>query len=141
MILYVDTSALVKLVLREPGTTEMENAADDAEGLVSASITYVELRAAVASAVRDGRLPPRERDQAVSAVEDLWAGVSAIDIDTPLLRHAGDLAERMRLRGYDAVHLAALLRAGQPGDLSLACWDADLRRAARELGYGLTPAE
>jgi hypothetical protein len=36
-------------------------------------------------------------------------------VDTALLRDAGDLAERMSLRGYDAVHLAGTTRLGDPG--------------------------
>lgn len=67
--------------------------------------------------------------------------MSEIVLDRPLLRDAGELAERLRLRGYDAVHLAALRQLGDPGTVTLATWDADLRRAARELGYGLIPSK
>lgn len=61
-------------------------------------------------------------------------------VELPLIRTAGDLAEQMRLRAYDAVHLAALRRLGEPGRVTFACWDADLREAARRLGYALIPA-
>lgn len=45
----------------------------------------------------------------------------------------------MSLRGYDAVHLAALLQFGGPQEVIFACWDTELRRAAAELGYSLIP--
>jgi hypothetical protein len=41
-------------------------------------------------------------------------------------RSARDLAERHALRGYDAIHLAALLQAGGPAYGAFACWEGDL---------------
>ncbi len=140
MIIYGDTSALAKLVIEEQGTPEMLSAANNAEVLASVAIAYVELRAAVAAALRDGRLPSVQRDTKILYLERLWQSMSEIAIDGPLLRHAGDLAESMRLRSYDAVHLAALLKYGGPGEVIFACWDANLRRAAAELGYSLIPS-
>ncbi len=61
-------------------------------------------------------------------------------IDEALLRRAGDLAETLGLRGYDAIHLAALEAAGEPGTIDFACRDDDLRAAARSLGYTVIPA-
>ena len=60
-------------------------------------------------------------------VPPVWARVSEIPIDGDLTRSAGDLAERHALRGYDAIHLAALLQAGGPAYGAFACWDGDLR--------------
>ena len=140
MILYGDTSALAKLVIDEPGTAEMFSAVNNAELLVSVAIAYVELRAAVAVALRDGRLSSDRRNTAMLFWEDLWQSMSEVPVDRPLLRHAGDLAESMRLRSYDAVHLAALLQCGAPGEVAFACWDTDLRRVAGELGYSLIPS-
>ena len=111
-----------------------------AETLVSAAIAYVELRSALAAAMREGRIALAERERIVLEIEQLWQGVSEIPMERPLLRHAGDLADRMSLRGYDAVHLAAVLQCGAPGEVALACWDTELRRAARDLGYSLIPS-
>lgn len=140
MIVYADTSGLAKLLLEEEGSPEMRSAAIAAERLASVAIAYVELRAALAAALRLGRVPSVRRDTLATELEQLWSGVSDIAVDDVLLRRAGDLAERMRLRAYDAVHLAALLEMRNPEELVFACWDSDLRRAARELGYRLLPA-
>ncbi len=139
MILYADTSALAKLLLEEAGSVEMRAAAANADRTTSAEIAYVELRAALASAIRSGRVESLLRDSLLRELERLWNGAVVIPVDTTLLHHAGDLAEQMRLRAYDAVHLAALSETGDPGEIVFACWDADLRRAARELGYQLLP--
>jgi uncharacterized protein YutE (UPF0331/DUF86 family) len=37
--------------------------------------------------------------------------------------------------GYHAVHLAALRALGEPGEVTFACWDQQLSRAAHEFGY------
>jgi len=50
---------------------------------------------------------------------------------------AGDLADGVGLRGYDAVHLATALLAG-PADVLFATWDSALAEAAA--GAGLVTA-
>jgi predicted nucleic acid-binding protein len=61
-----------------------------------------------------------------------------VGIDVRLARHAGDLAQTHGLRGYDAVHLAAALSLAT--DTTFITWDADLRRAAAQVGCGVAPA-
>jgi predicted nucleic acid-binding protein len=140
VILYADTSALFKLLINESGSELVVSALQSADVVASAAIAYVELRAALAAAIRDSRIPAEARDLALAELERLWGGVSPVVIRGPLLQLAGDLAERYRLRGYDAVHLAALLDLGPPHEVSLCCWGTDLRRAAGTIGYTLVPA-
>jgi uncharacterized protein len=52
-----------------------------------------------------------------------------VEVDDPLARHAGRLAEAHRLRGYDAVHLAAADRVRDP-DLVVVAGDEALLTAA-----------
>jgi predicted nucleic acid-binding protein len=139
VIVYADTSVLAKLLLVEEGTAEMEATVSTAETVTSAAIGYVELRAALAAAIRHGRVPPASRSEFRGVLERQWTRVLQITIDELLLRDAGELAERMRLRAYDAAHLAALRESGSPADVTFACWDAELRRAAEQLGYSVVP--
>jgi len=53
VIVYGDTSALVKLVIREQGTEEMIQLRPQITLLASARIAYVELRASLAAMRRD----------------------------------------------------------------------------------------
>ncbi len=51
------------------------------------------------------------------AIEDFEAiqdELFLVGVDTVLAREAGDLAEGLGLRGYDAVHLASALALGEP---------------------------
>ncbi len=139
MILYADSSGLVKLLLEEPGTPEMQAAVLSTQQTLSVIIAYVELRSALSAAIRSGRVLPQSRDLLVHESDRLWNGVSPIPITGALLRTTGDLAERMHLRAYDAVHLAALTSLRGRDDLVFACWDHGLRAAAHSLGYTLCP--
>jgi predicted nucleic acid-binding protein len=140
VIVYADTSALAKLILRESGTDEMGALRTTAETIFSAAIAYVELRATAAAAFQAHRIRLDGRETLAGSVEKVWQEVAPVPMTDELLRRAGDLAEQMHLRSYDAVHLAALLASGSRNDVSFACWDVDLRNAGRSLGYTLFPA-
>src|SRR4051794_27776503 len=109
MITYVDTSTFVKLIVEEPGSAAAAVLWDQSEVVASARILYVEARAALAAALRGGRLAPAQHRDAVEALGELWAQISVIEIEDELVSRAADLAEQHGLRGYDAVHLAAAL--------------------------------
>jgi predicted nucleic acid-binding protein len=122
-------------LLEEPGSAEMRHALQESELVASAAIAYAELRALFARAGRDGRIAPGDRARTRVVVDQLWGAVAEVPVDGALIRHAGDLADQHGLRGYDAVHLAALLALGGPDAVRCACWDDELAGAARSLGY------
>lgn len=131
---------MVKLVVAEPGSDEMHGLQGTLAVLASARVAYAELRAALASAHRERRLSGGRFSAAKDGLEKVWAATSPLEIDHELIKQAGDLAELKALRACDAVHLAALVRLGAPGEVDfLACWDGDLRAAAGDLGYQLFP--
>jgi predicted nucleic acid-binding protein len=61
-----------------------------------------------------------------------------VGIDPPLARQAGELAEELQLRGYDAVHLASAIALGS--EITLVTWDDDLKRGAAQRGFTVAPA-
>lgn len=130
----------MKLVLLESGSAEMTELQATVTVLASAAIAYSELRAALAAAYRDQRLLQEDFAAAKRELEKVWAATSRLGIDQALIQQAGGLAEEAELRGYEAVHLAALIRLGPPGVVDhFACWDRELRMAARNRGYRLLP--
>jgi predicted nucleic acid-binding protein len=68
----------------------------------------------------------------------LQSELTLVGVDAQLAREAGELAEKLRLRGYDAVHLASAL--GLSTDTTLVSWDEDLRRASARSGCAVAPA-
>lgn len=102
-------------------------------------LVYPEARAALAAAQRSGRIDERARRVAVDDLAAACAAMSLIGVDWPLALHAGELAERHALRGYDSVHLATALAARRPA-VVLVTWDRDLARAATEAGIAAIPS-
>ncbi len=131
MIVYVDTSVLLKLLIAEPGSATAAEIWQSADVLVAARIEYAEARAALAAAVRGARLTAAQLKTAKRALKDLWDQVAVVEITEELVGLAGDLAEAEGLRGYDAVHLAAAVTVG--ADV-LATADLDLMDAAAGRG-------
>jgi len=106
MILYLDTSTLVKLYVHEPGSEEVRKLVEEAELVAASVVAYPEARAALARRRRERGLTPAEHRRARAALDADWPRILMLDVSEPLARRAGDLAERHRLRGFDALHLA-----------------------------------
>ncbi len=137
---YLDTSALVKLLVAETGSNDMGMAVEISDGLLTCRIAYPEARAAIASMERASRLDRAGVRTARFVLEWLWERVSIQEVTATLATSAGDLAERWSLRGFDAVHLAAALEVAT-ADLIMATWDARLSRAAQAAGLRVLPMD
>jgi uncharacterized protein len=112
MILYVDTSTLIKLIVHEPGSDRSQLIWDSADAVATVRLTIAEARAALAAAARSGRLTSTQHASAVRELGLLWTSMHIVEVTAALVDHAADLAATRGLRGHDAVHLAAALGAG-----------------------------
>ena len=109
MMLYLDTSALVKLYVDEPMSGELTTAVDEAEAVATSLLAYAESRAAFARARREARLSAQGYRHVVEAFVEDWTRYIAVQVTDRLVKDAGDLAAQRALRGYDALHLASAL--------------------------------
>ncbi len=99
---YLDTSALVKLVVAEPETASLLTWLRlDERGPTSSELARTELLRAVR------RVAPERMLQARAVLD----AVVLLEVTTPVLEHAGELAPAA-LRSLDALHLAAALALG-----------------------------
>ncbi len=136
MIVYLDTSAFLKLYLKEAGSDQVGLLVAEATAVFTHVITYAEMRAGFAQAVRMKRLTEAQRKVQRERFEADWAALFVIAVDDPLIRRAAELVERFELRGYDGVHLAAAETVWRqaPDSFRLAAFDRRLDAAARTLG-------
>jgi predicted nucleic acid-binding protein len=137
VIAYFDTSALIPLVIEEPTSAAAATLWDAADRVTSVRMIYAEARAAVALAHRLGRLDAATRRRVVRDLDTLYEQLDRIDVNDDLARRAGVLAEEQRLRGYDAIHLAAAERVADP-DTVFVAGDADLCQAAHAIQLHVT---
>jgi predicted nucleic acid-binding protein len=141
VIVYLDTSALAKLFIAEPGSDQVAGAVGSALAVASHRIAYVEMYATLARAVRMGRIEASSLELRLGEFETRWASLDVVDVSDTLVRRAAGLAIRYGLRGYDSVHLAAALAVhdtlGGSVPYAFAASDGRLRDAARLVGLSL----
>jgi predicted nucleic acid-binding protein len=136
VIAYLDTSALIPLMIDEPSSAICQQLWNSATRVVSARLLYPEARAALARAERTQRLTRRQHTAAIADLDSIIDEVDHIELTAALAHVAGDLAQRYALRGYDAVHLAAAAAVADD-DVVLATGDADLATATNAIGISV----
>jgi uncharacterized protein len=129
LILYVDSSALVKRYVHERGSEAVQTAMQEADACFVCRIAFVETVRAVTLAAGAAAARP---------VRDEWNALGVVEVDQPLVEHATELALAHNLRSLDAIHLASALCL--PADeLAVASWDDRLSAAAAAEGLTLLP--
>lgn len=124
-LFYVDSSALVKLVIEEPESAALERHLEDGPVLATSRIALVEVPRATAVAN-----PAAEVQE---ETERLLASCMLIDVTDSLLRAAAGFASSS-VRTLDAIHLASALRI-DPDEL--VAYDQRLVQAAAERGLAI----
>lgn len=161
MILFLDTSSLVKLYLTEPGTGSVRSLVVDSEAVAVSRVAYPEMVAAATRRHREGDLAVADLDDILAGFDEDWDRLAVVEIDE---RAAGRLAKTHGLRGLDAIHLAAALELagvingpgavvksttapvaaahcseGPPDSLVFSTYDGRLRAAAVAAGLWVSP--
>lgn len=128
MRIYLDTSALVKLVVAENESESLKSflSARGEDTLFSAALARTELIRAVAP----------NGAQAVADARDLLNSVDTVALTRQLLDDAGTLLP-LRLRSLDAIHLVAAQRASDTLR-AVITYDARMIAAAADLGIPTT---
>jgi uncharacterized protein len=101
-VVYADSSALVKLIIREPETESLRRELSDEPVVVTTVLAQVEVRRAV-------RIHTRASREADEKVRQLFATCRLLGVTRAVLELAGDLGSKL-LRSLDAIHLASALR-------------------------------
>ena len=139
MILFCDTSALVKLYVREAGSDALLAEAGAASAVAVCRIAWAEAVAAMARRARDVPADAEALDAARQRLRDHWPHYVVVEVTQTLVERAGEYADTFALRGYDSVQLAAArtVQEASREDLCFACYDARLRKAAKVLGMSV----
>lgn len=141
MNLYLDSSALVKRYIRESGSDEVRRWISDADYLATSIITIAEMNAAFAQGVRMKGFSQSTAEKAVELVQMHWPGYLKIPASEKCILRAADLAWKLGLRGYDAVHVASaeLWQEALNSPITFVAYDKQLVRAVQSLGISVLP--
>src|SRR5438876_6966579 len=105
---YLDTSALVKRYVAEPGSTWMRRLTRPSTGheLLTVRLTGPEMISALMRKVSTGQASLAEVMRAITRFRRDWHDrLQVLGIPESLAELSMDLAQQHRLRGCDAVHL------------------------------------
>lgn len=135
MILYADTSALMKRYLEEEDSRYVRSLFADCEVLVTSLLTKLEFISTVERAKRAARInSPTYRTITATFEKDTRVGaIGFIQISASIIDVAARITRTRRLRPPDAIQLASALEA-QPSHHSsyrFLCTDQALNEAAR----------
>jgi len=136
MILFCDTSALLKLYIAESGSEELKVLVQEAEVVAVCRIAWAEAFAALSRRAREVPEDAAMIEQAKAALAVDWPHFVVLEIGQSLVERAGEYADTFALRGYDSVQLAAAFEAGSISQTPIffACYDLRLNKAAKLLG-------
>ena len=120
---YVDSSALLKLAVREPETAALEDDLAGRDGLVVSRLAFVECRRAAQRA---------SHRRVLETVDQILDAIYLIEV-TPAVLDAAAAADPALLRSLDAIHLATALSVGDPR-MEVITYDRRFADAARANG-------
>jgi len=93
MILYLDTSALVKLYVRETGSVRVPNWLKRAAAAATSVVAYAEARAAFARLHRSGLTSQRRHRERVARLNVDRESYMRVELTPSVLRLAGETVE------------------------------------------------
>ena len=142
MILYCDTSALVKCYCREEGSEAVLELRRQAEATAISVVGYAEFHSAINRKRRDGDLSARDAERMLRDFDADWEGLIRVEITPAMNKVAARLLQAHPLRAFDALHLASalLLRTRLPqSDVSFSGFDGKQRLAAERERLAVVP--
>lgn len=122
-IAYIDSSALLKLVVQEAETPFLEADLAERDGLVVSRLAAVECRRAAARA---------SNKRLLSSLDHVLEAVYLVDITPAVLERAAEIRPAL-VRSRDAIHLATALSIDEER-IELITYDDRMAKAARANG-------
>ena len=142
MILYLDTSALLKRYFKEPYSNEMLSRWKEATQIITSSVAYAETMASLYRKKREVDLSSNVFNKLVNSFHLDWESFIRVEVNEDLNETIHKVVARHPLRGFDAIHLAsAILTHARINEAFLfACFDQKLTNGAQMEGLPTFPA-
>lgn len=136
VIIYLDTSSLVKLYVEEDHSEQVAKDVRSSKAVATSLVSYAEARAAFARRYRETAFTPSEYRRLISGFDRDWPHFVAVQVFQGLIQRAGELAEKHALRGFDAIQLSSALTLKEELglDVVFSCFDDRLQEASQQEG-------
>jgi predicted nucleic acid-binding protein len=132
-MIYLDSSALVKRYVAEPGSDAIDRLLADHPHAATSRLAYPEILSALNRKQQAKEISTGVLGSLVKAFESDWKKLFVLEFDDELLPVIKKAIRKHAIRGADSVHLASAmwLRSVLKEDVVFACSDAKLLDAAR----------
>jgi predicted nucleic acid-binding protein len=132
MILYCDTSALLKRYVEESRSDEVDALWENALEIATSVVAFAEVLATFSRKFREGVLAEVEYRETIRAFKDDYARFILVPVSLELNQMIEELLIKYSLRGFDSIHLASALIIRKKSNLvtKFACFDQTLNKVA-----------
>ena len=141
MILYLDTSALLKKYFQETGSDEVIARWKEATGIVTSTVAYAEALASIHRKKREDEFDNDRFEKILHLFRHDWNSFIRVEVTDELNDWIDKMVSRYPLRGFDAIHLASALIVHDKlsAEFLFACYDIKLLQAAQSAGLKTLP--
>jgi predicted nucleic acid-binding protein len=132
---YFDTSAYIKLFIKEAGSDKARKRAK-ASRVLSSAIVSVECFSALARRKREGELPEEIFQKTLKDIKDGFRSLEIISSNDAVLKYAENISLRFSARAMDAIHIASahIFQESTDIEVSFITSDKKQRDAAAQSG-------
>ncbi|MBE9570634.1 MAG: type II toxin-antitoxin system VapC family toxin, partial [Proteobacteria bacterium] len=110
MILYLDTSALLKKYFKENGSSDIISLWKKTTAVVTSTVAYAETMASIFRKKREAKdIDESLFESVIISFQKDWMSFIHVDVSNDLNEEIGKLVTAHPLRGFDAIHLASAL--------------------------------
>ena len=143
MIVYLDSSGLVKRYVAEADSQEFARIWESQEMLAISAVGYAEVMAAFGRRRREGEMPEDAYAKLTKTFKSDWQCMEVLAVSIQLNDIVDRLTYRYALRGFDSIHLASALHICKISGEEVLFVSADnrLRAAALEERLSVFPEQ
>ena len=141
VILYLDTSALVKRYFLEAYSDDVLSRWKSATQIVTSSVAYAETMASMYRKKRESDLADTLILKIADTFHQDWESFIRVEVSDKLNEYMDRVVQKYPLRGFDTIHLASamVIHEKLPEDFVFVCFDDKLARAAQLEGFETFP--
>jgi predicted nucleic acid-binding protein len=141
MILYLDTSALLKRYFREVFSEKVISSWKRSAAIVTSAVAYAETVASIYRKKREISSHTAVCDSVKRTFDREWESFVRIEVNNELNPYVDRLVQSHPLRGFDAIHLASavIVQETLSEEILFACFEKRLLDAARFEGFKTLP--
>lgn len=140
MVAYVDSSAMLSMLLREERAHEVQDAMRLASNVVTSALTTVECSRALLHARRSGRIDDNAERRLLRMLKEAEAEWNVQAITAQIVARAREPLPADPIRTLDALHIATILQLNVSfSDLAVISLDRRMRECVSAAGIPILP--